>query len=71
VKAGLLGNQIKEREWVEKEMAKLPGLKENQAAILATMMAPAQQTVTVLNAPAQNLVFALQAFVRKLEEQGA
>lgn len=71
VKAGLLGNQVKEREWVEKEMAKLPGLKETQAAILATIMAPAQQTVAVLNAPAQNLVFALQAWVRKLEEQGA
>lgn len=71
VKAGLLGNQVKEREWVEKEMAKLPGLKETQAAILATIQAPAQQTVAVLNAPAQNLVFALQAWVRKLEEQGA
>ena len=45
------------------------GLKETQAAILATMMAPAQQTVTVLNAPAQNLVFALQAWVDKLKEQ--
>ena len=52
-------------------MAKLPGLKETQAAILATIQAPAQQTVAVLNAPAQNLVFALQAWVRKLEEQGA
>ena len=69
VKAGLLGSQVKEREWVEKEMAKLPGLKETQAAALATMMAPAQQTVTVLNAPAQNLVFALQAWVDKLKEQ--
>ena len=69
VKAGLLGNQVKEREWVEKEMAKLPGLKETQAAALATIMAPAQQTVTVLNAPAQNLVFALQAWADKLKEQ--
>ncbi len=69
VKAGLLGNQVLEREWVEKEMAKLPGLKETQAAALATIMAPAQQTVTVLNAPAQNLVYALQAWVDKLKEQ--
>jgi len=69
VKAGLLGNQVLEREWVEKEMAKLPGLKETQAAALATIMAPAQQTVTVLNAPAQNLVFALQAWADKLKEQ--
>ena len=69
MKAGLLGNQVLEREWVEKEMAKLPGLKETQAAALATIMAPAQQTVTVLNAPAQNLVFALQAWADKLKEQ--
>lgn len=71
VKAGLLGSQVMEAAWVEAEMAKLPGLKETQAAVLATIMAPAQQTVAVLNAPAQNLVFALQAWVRKLEEQGA
>jgi len=58
------------REWVEKEMAKLPGLKETQAAILDTMM-PLRSRCHRPQRPAQNLVFALQAWVKKLEEQGA
>lgn len=70
VKAGLLGGQVREGDWVEKEMAKLPGLKETQASALATLMAPAQNVVAIINAPAQNLVYALAAHVRKLEEQG-
>lgn len=68
VKAGLLGGQLREKEWVETEMSKLPGLKETQAMILATIQAPAQNTVAILNAPAQNLVYALAAWVRQREE---
>ncbi len=68
VKAGLLGGQLRENTWVVDEMSKLPGLKETQAMILATIQAPAQNTVAILNAPAQNLVYALAAWVRQREE---
>ncbi len=71
VKAGLVGNEIKERAWVEAEMAKLPGLKEVQAMLLATIQAPAQNVVAILNAPGQQLVYALKAWADKLEAQGA
>ncbi len=69
VKAGLLGGQVRDGAWVMAEMAKLPGLKETQAAILATMSAPAYETVAIINAPAQNLVYVLDAWVRKLGEE--
>jgi len=69
VKAGLLGGQVREGDWVEREMAKLPGLKETQASLLATLLAPAQETVAIINAPAQNLVYVLSAWVTKLEEE--
>ncbi len=71
VKAGLLGGQLKEREWVEAEMAKLPGLKETQGMLLATLQAPAQSVVAILNAPGQQLVYLLDAWRRKLEEDSA
>jgi large subunit ribosomal protein L10 len=69
VKAGLLGNQVKERDWVEAEMSKLPGLKETQSMILATLQAPAQSVVGIINAPAQQLVYVLKAWADKLAEQ--
>lgn len=68
VKAGLLGGQVKDGAWVVDEMSKLPGLKETQAMVLATMMQPAQDVVGILNAPAQNLVYVLAAYVEKLEK---
>ena len=68
VKAGLLGGQLKEDKWVADEMSKLPGLKETQSMVLATLMAPAQDVVGILNAPAQNLVYELAAYVEKLEK---
>jgi len=71
VKAGLLGGQVRDGAWVEAEMAKLPGLKDVQASLLATLNAPAQETVAIINAPAQNLVYLLAAWVQKLEEPAA
>lgn len=68
VKAGLLGGQFLEDKWVADEMSKLPGLKETQAMVLATIMAPATDVVGILNAPAQNLVYALAAHVENLEK---
>lgn len=68
VKAGLLGGQVREREWVEKEMGKLPGLKETQATVLATLQAPAQNLVAMINAPAQNLVYLLANWISEREK---
>lgn len=69
VKAGLLGGEVREGKWVEDEMSKLPGLKETQAMALATLMAPAQNVVGILNAPAQNLLYVLAAWEDKLRAE--
>lgn len=71
VKAGLLGGQLLGDKWVVDEMSKLPGLKETQAMVLATIMAPAQDVVGILNAPAQNLVYVLAAHIENLEKAAA
>lgn len=68
VKAGLLGGEFRDKEWVEKEMTKLPGLKETQASILATIQAPAQNLVATINAPAQNLVYLLANWIDQREK---
>ncbi|MBI5480499.1 MAG: 50S ribosomal protein L10 [Deltaproteobacteria bacterium] len=68
VKAGLLGGQIRDGQWVVSEMAKLPGLQEVRAMLLATIQAPAQNLVAIINAPAQNLAYLLDALRRKMEE---
>lgn len=67
VKAGLLGGQVRDGAWVIEEMSKLPGLKEVQAQLLATIMAPAQNVVAIINAPGQNLAYAFDALKRKLD----
>jgi ribosomal protein L10 len=51
-------------------MSKLPGLKETQAMLLATIQAPAQQVVGVLSAPARNLVTVLQNWVDARSNEG-
>ena len=72
VKAGLIGGEVRNGQWVEDEMSKLPGLKETQAMLLATLQAPAQQMVGVLSAPARNLVTVLQNWVdARNKEEGA
>lgn len=70
VKAGLIGGRVHEKAWVEEEMSKLPGLKETQAMLLATLQAPAQQMVGVLSAPARNLVTVLQNWVDARSKEG-
>lgn len=73
VKAGLIGGEVRDGAWVEEQMSRLPGLKETQAMLLATLQAPAQQTVAVLSAPARNLVTVLQNWIdaRSKDEGGA
>lgn len=70
VKCGVLDNQVLDAARVETDLANLPGKDELRATLLAQLMAPMQKLVMQLNAPAQNLGFALDARRRQLEEAG-
>jgi large subunit ribosomal protein L10 len=61
IKAGLLEGQVLDAKAVENQLAQLPGKDEARAALLAQLMAPAQQLVMLLNTPAGSLVRVLQA----------
>jgi large subunit ribosomal protein L10 len=61
IKAGLLEGQVLDGKAVENQLASLPSKDEARSMLLATMMAPAQQFVMLLNAPAGNMVRVLQA----------
>src|SRR5215831_3570199 len=52
IKAGLLEGQVLDAKGVENQLAALPGKNEARAMLLATLIAPAQRMVTLLNAPA-------------------
>lgn len=67
IKAGVLDGQVLDAKAVENQLAKLPSKDEARAQLLATLMAPAQNFVRLLNAPAQNLVLLLNAKQRKDE----
>lgn len=61
IKAGLIEGQVLNGEGVESTLATMPGKNELRASLLATLQAPLQQFVQLLNAPAQNLVYLLKA----------
>lgn len=61
IKAGLLEGQVLDAKAVENQLATLPSKDEARSMLLATFMAPAQQFVMLLNAPAGNMVRVLQA----------
>lgn len=65
VKAGLIEGQVLDAKSVEESLAKMPGKNELRAMLLATLQAPMQQLLMLLNAPATNLVYALDAKKRK------
>jgi large subunit ribosomal protein L10 len=65
VKAGLLDGQVLDAKTVETQLATLPSKDEARAMLLATLMAPAQQLVMLLNTPAGNFVRLLQAKAEK------
>lgn len=67
VKAGLLEGQVLDAAQVENQLAALPNKDEARAQLLATLMAPAQRFVMLLNAPARNLVGVMAAKQRKDE----
>jgi large subunit ribosomal protein L10 len=65
VKAGLLDGEVLTAKAVESQLATLPSKDEMRAMFLATLMAPAQHFVMLLNAPARELVGVLDAKRRK------
>jgi large subunit ribosomal protein L10 len=65
IKAGLLEGQVMDGKAVESQLATMPGKNEARAMLLATLMAPAQRFVMLLNTPAGNLVRALRAKEQK------
>jgi large subunit ribosomal protein L10 len=65
IKAGLLDGQVLTAKAVEDQLATLPSKDEMRATFLATLMAPAQRFVMLLNAPARELVGVLAAKQRK------
>lgn len=65
VKAGLIDGQVLDANSVENQLATMPGKDELRATLLATLQAPLQQFVMLLNAPAQNFVYALAAKERQ------
>jgi large subunit ribosomal protein L10 len=65
VKAGLLEGQVLNGVAVEEQLATLPNKDEARSMLLATLMAPAQRFVMLLNAPARNFVGVLAAKERK------
>lgn len=65
VKAGLLDGQVLDAKAVENQLALLPSKDEARAMLLATLMAPAQNFVMLLNAPAREFVGVLAAKQRK------
>lgn len=65
VKAGLIDGRVLNAQDVEDKLAKMPGKQELRASLLATMQAPMQEFVRLLNAPAQNLAYLLDAKRRK------
>ena len=67
VKAGVLEGTVLDAKAVESQLALLPSKDEARAMLLATMMAPAQNLVMLLNAPARELVGVMAAKQRKDE----
>lgn len=65
IKAGLLEGQVLDGKGVENQLAALPGKNEARASLLATLMAPAQRFVMLLNTPGGNLVRLLRAKEQK------
>jgi large subunit ribosomal protein L10 len=65
IKAGLLDGQLLDAKAVENQLALLPGKDEMRAMLLATLIAPAQRFVMLMNAPAREFVGVLSAKERK------
>lgn len=67
-KCAVIATEFIEGENVETQLASLPGKDEIRAMLLAQLMAPMQQLVMQLNAPAQRMALVVEAWRRKQEE---
>ncbi|HEX4338762.1 MAG TPA: 50S ribosomal protein L10 [Polyangiaceae bacterium] len=65
IKAGVLEGQVLDGKAVQEQLATMPGKNEARAMLLATLQAPAQRMVMLLNTPAGNFVRALTAKAQK------
>ena len=61
VKAGLVDGAILDAKAVTEQLATMPGKDELRAMLLATLQAPMQNFVRLINAPAQNFAYLLSA----------
>jgi large subunit ribosomal protein L10 len=69
VKGGLIDAAFLSGERVENELATLPGKDELRGMLLAQLLAPMQSLVRQLQAPGQNLAYALEA--RRTQQESA
>lgn len=67
VKTGMVGGDLISGE----ELAKMPGLKETQGAIVGMLMAPGANIYLSLVAPGAMIVAILEAHIAKLKADGA
>ena len=67
IKAGLLDGQVLDGKAVEDQLAMLPSKDEARSMLLATLMAPAQHMVMLINAPLRELDGVMAAKHRKDE----
>lgn len=70
VKCAVLESAILPADRVETELASMPGKDELRGMLLAQLLAPAQSLVRQLQAPGQNLAYALDARMRQQSEGG-
>jgi len=61
VKAGLVDGAILDAKAVTESLATMPGKDELRSMLLATLQAPMQNFVRLINAPAQNFAYLLSA----------
>lgn len=70
IKGGLLDGKALSKEQVI-SLSKLPGREELLAQMLGSMMAPVQNVVYALNQSVSKVVYAVDAYRRKKEEEAA
>src|SRR5262245_7937540 len=65
IKAGILEGDVLDAKAVEDQLAQLPSKDEARARLLATLQAPAQRFVMLMNAPARDFMGVLAAKQRQ------